>query len=454
MRAATTLDPAADGPVYGWVWDRFTGYSAGGITVKIMQRSNPEGDPVATTTTDADGYYTFRTLAPGDYLVWFGGGDFISEWWDDITPGWPSATTLTVADDGSTVEASAALDHWGNVAGTVTNSKGKPMANTSVTLLRWNDSSNYWEQYESMRTDSHGRFSRSTMTPGIWAVGALYLPSGARIKVEAHYLNLMSFSGTKTGGLLDPWVDGSPSVGLVQKAYVGDGSWKKTTFSYQWLRDGSTIAKATKKTYTPVAADQGHKLQVRVTSRQGKNSFTVTSPTSWMIIQTSVPKIAGPVAVGSEVIVDPGVWPLGTGLTFQWYADGKAIIGATGESLTLTAAQKGKRLTVKATGSYRNYPQISRTSAPTAKVATAGTPTVSGTAVIGATLKAKPGTWTKKTKLRYQWLRNGAAIRKATKSTYKLTAADAGAAISVRVTGKLSGYATVSKISAEVGIPA
>ena len=138
-------------------------------------------------------------------------------------------------------------------------------------------------------------------------------------------------------------------------------------------------------------------------------------------------------------------------LRYQWYADGKAISGATDPSLVPTKAQKGKRLTAKVTGKYRDFPQISRTSTRSAKVAIAGTPTVSGAAAVGSTLKAKPGTWTKKTKLSYQWLRNGTAIAKATKSSYKLTVADAGALISVRVTGKLSGYATVSVVSAAHG---
>jgi hypothetical protein len=45
-------------------------------------------------------------------------------------------------------------------------------------------------------------------------------------------------------------------------------------------------------------------------------------------------------------------------------------------------------------------------------------------------------------KYKYQWLRNGKAIKKATKSTYKLTAKDKGKKISVKVTGTLSGYTT------------
>jgi hypothetical protein len=77
----------------------------------------------------------------------------------------------------------------------------------------------------------------------------------------------------------------------------------------------------------------------------------------------------------------------------------------------------------------------------------AATPKVSGTAKVGKTLKAKAGAWTSGTKLSYQWLRNGKAIKKATKASYKLVKADKGKKITVKVTGKKSGYTTVSKVS-------
>lgn len=79
------------------------------------------------------------------------------------------------------------------------------------------------------------------------------------------------------------------------------------------------------------------------------------------------------------------------------------------------------------------------------------TPSISGTARIGKTLKAKPGTWGPGTvTLKYQWLRGGKAISGATKTSYKLTSKDKGAKISVKVTGSRSGYATVSKTSTSV----
>jgi hypothetical protein len=49
--------------------------------------------------------------------------------------------------------------------------------------------------------------------------------------------------------------------------------------------------------------------------------------------------------------------------------------------------------------------------------------------------------------LTYQWYRGSTAIKGATKKTYKLTAADKGKTVKVKVTGAKSGFTTVSKTS-------
>lgn len=86
---------------------------------------------------------------------------------------------------------------------------------------------------------------------------------------------------------------------------------------------------------------------------------------------------------------------------------------------------------------------------PPKKLTAAPTPTISGTAKVGATLTANASTWKPATvQISYGWLKAGKAIKGATNRTYKLTAADAGASITVKVTGKKSGYTTVTKTSA------
>lgn len=76
-------------------------------------------------------------------------------------------------------------------------------------------------------------------------------------------------------------------------------------------------------------------------------------------------------------------------------------------------------------------------------------PTVSPTTGVkqGTTLTARAGTWTPGVNLTYQWRRNGAAIAGATKSTYKVAPADAGARVTVTVTGSRTTYPTTSQVS-------
>ncbi len=78
-------------------------------------------------------------------------------------------------------------------------------------------------------------------------------------------------------------------------------------------------------------------------------------------------------------------------------------------------------------------------------------PSVTGSPAVGSTLTAKPGTWSLAgVALTYQWLRAGAAISGATGSTYKVTTADYGKSLSVKVTAKATGYASGTATSAAV----
>ncbi len=88
----------------------------------------------------------------------------------------------------------------------------------------------------------------------------------------------------------------------------------------------------------------------------------------------------------------------------------------------------------------------------TPKAVTAGTVKVAGTAKVGSTLTAQPGTWTTGAKLSYQWLRGGVAISGAKAKTYAATAADAGKSVSVKVTGVKAPLSTASATSAAVKV--
>jgi hypothetical protein len=171
-------------------------------------------------------------------------------------------------------------------------------------------------------------------------------------------------------------------------------------------------------------------------------------------ITAGTPSISGTAKVGEVLTAAPGSWtPDGISFTYQWLADGTAIAGATGPSLSLTAAQLGRAISVSVTGSKTGYTAVTNASAATAAVAP-GTlaptpkPKITGTAKVGKKLTAKPGAWGPGTVDKtYKWLANGKVISGATGKKLKLTAALVGKRIKVKVTGEKAGYTSVSKAS-------
>jgi len=75
-------------------------------------------------------------------------------------------------------------------------------------------------------------------------------------------------------------------------------------------------------------------------------------------------------------------------------------------------------------------------------------PTVAGKATVGKTLTCKPGSWSPApTATTFKWLRDGRAIKKATKAKYKVVKADAKHRLSCSVTVSSPGYAPATATS-------
>lgn len=249
-----------------------------------------------------------------------------------------------------------------------------------------------------------------------------------------------------------PTIAGIASVG--RKLVAHPGKWTAgATLTYQWLAAGTPIAGATASALTPTPAMLGKRITLRVTgSLAGFETATQTSkptlPVTAGTLTAPVPTIVGTAAIGTKLTVRPGTWTAGTKLTYQWLAAGNPIAGATGSALALTNALLGKRITVRVTGTHVGYVRAIRTSVPTPAVGkplSTGTPTISGVAAVTKVLTARAGTWTAGTKLTYRWYADGVAIGNATATTLRLTTAQQGKSITVRVTGSKSGYATVTR---------
>ena len=255
-----------------------------------------------------------------------------------------------------------------------------------------------------------------------------------------------------------PTISGGAYLGATLTAKAGAWVPAASGLAYQWLRNGVAISGATKATYKLVAADSGKKISVKVTgSAAGYTSVAKTSAAksfATFFPKAPAPKITGTAKVGSTVKATTGTWsPKPSSFAYQWYRDGKAISGAKKAQYTLAAADAGKKLTVTVTAKKSGYASTPKTSA--AKTVAKGTftaapvPKITGTAKVGSTLKVTVGTWKPKPAFTYQWYRSGKVISGATKSSYKLVAADKGKTLTVKVTGTKAGYATKAKTSAK-----
>ncbi|MER5934250.1 hypothetical protein [Streptomyces sp. NPDC002054] len=172
-----------------------------------------------------------------------------------------------------------------------------------------------------------------------------------------------------------PAVSGAVRVGGKVTAVVGTWTPAPTSYAYQWRIDGAAIAGATGSSYVLPASALGKNLTVTVTAhRTGHLSGSSTSG-SYKVTKglapktTKAPAITGTAKVGHVLTAVPGTWtPAPTSYTYQWYANGQAIAGATRTTLKPTAAQRGKRITVKVTAHRTGHESGTATSSATGTV--------------------------------------------------------------------------------------
>ncbi|PFG44043.1 hypothetical protein ATJ88_2760 [Isoptericola jiangsuensis] len=164
----------------------------------------------------------------------------------------------------------------------------------------------------------------------------------------------------------------------------------------------------------------------------------------------TTPTISGTVKVGSRLTAKPGTWPSGTTLTYAWKVAGTTV--GTRKTFTPKASHRGKTLQLVVTGKRPGHAKVVRKSAKKTVAAgtfSAATPKISGTAKVGSTLKVTRGTWTPApSSFAYRWYADGRAISGATGTSFKVTTAQLGDKITVKVTGKRAGYTTKTRASA------
>ncbi len=146
-----------------------------------------------------------------------------------------------------------------------------------------------------------------------------------------------------------PEITGTPEVG--ETLTCEKGTWQgASTFSYQWLRDGTAIGGASTEQYTATAADQGKAIQCRVDAANTEATVAATAPRVVVPPPSGVAPptrlsgggITGTPEVGETLTCEKGTWQGASTFSYQWLRDGTAIGGASTEQYTATAADQGK----------------------------------------------------------------------------------------------------------------
>ena len=133
-------------------------------------------------------------------------------------------------------------------------------------------------------------------------------------------------------------------------------------------------------------------------------------------------------------------------MTFVWTRNLVAIPGATTGRYVTQAADGGTHVACRVYAANvggvvsATTTSISVALAPASRAVVA--PSITGVAAVGHVLTAHVGRWRPTpTAYRYQWLRDGHPIAKATRSVYRLGRADRRHRISVKVTALRTGAA-------------
>jgi len=221
-------------------------------------------------------------------------------------------------------------------------------------------------------------------------------------------------------------------------------------FSYQWLRDGETIAGANGVGYNLSDADVGAHLSVTVTYTDGQGTLeSVTSAATAAVENINDAPDGLPAIIGSaeqfqtlrattQNLADAD----GLGeYSYQWLRNGQVIEGASERSYTLAQEDVGSQFSVRV--SYSDGYGVLETviSGATAAVANVndaplGSVTLRGVQLVGEVLTANTDNISDSDGLgqfHYQWYRDGVAIEGATGASYRLVDEDAAANVSVQV---------------------
>lgn len=294
-------------------------------------------------------------------------------------------------------------------------------------------------------------------------------PSTATVNdAEKWYVTLPIQDGIFDGS--QPTISGTAKVGGTLHAAVADTTPRQDSWSWQWYANGQPISGQTGQTMVLTAAEGGKTITVRaIAHRNGFDSREFISDPVGPVQRNSMVSAGSPTIFyegepvpGTVLTAAPGPgWapqPALDEFTYQWQANGQDIRYATNQNYTLTASEVGKNISVVVSGAPAGYEPLvaTTTSVKVAGLPMAGvTPTISGTAKVGAVLSGSAPGWSPATaKLTYEWWAGATLLQSGFNSRLTIPPTAAGKRVVLKVIGTQTSYETTTMESAPTALVA
>ena len=282
-------------------------------------------------------------------------------------------------------------------------------------------------------------------------------PGGSRIPNPAN---------GRTGAIVSTWHEGTAREGC--PAYAGMSG---TSMAAPHVAGVAALLKSVKKSLTPT---QITSVLQRTASALASTCIVSTcgagivdaaaavraavpAPVPPTLTVTKGPAIRGTPVVARTLSGTAGRWSKKATLKRGWLRDGQLIGGATATRYRTRPVDVGHVLTFRVIAARAGYVPTTAISTPVrirpGTLTVRRAPGITGKRSAGHALSGRVGKWRPKPKLGRQWLRDGQVVIGATRATWKLTAADRGHRLQLRVTATRAGYTTAIVTSAPVLIP-
>ena len=171
------------------------------------------------------------------------------------------------------------------------------------------------------------------------------------------------------------------------------------SFSYQWLRDGSSISGATGSTYALTSDDVGTAVSVRVSYTDGQGTAESLTSSATTAVQnvndspTGSASITGTATQGQTLTAVTSSIADSDGLgsfSYQWLRDGSTISGATSSTYALTSDDVGAAVSVRISYTDSQGTAETVTSASTSSVKDVIVESVGAFSVTNSGMSASP----------------------------------------------------------------